>query len=132
LRTAHVEADALVQAVEAGSDPDEILRHAVQELAVEAAAIRYEIVTAHEESRVDQVPQKMTARISALAKMASITLERHKLGMVEIDLRSLPVQKVFELFVEAIEHVADSTLESSAEFMKLCKEQLQGWEDRVE
>jgi hypothetical protein len=131
-RDLHVEADTLVRAVEDGTRSIDILRAIVGELALESAALKLEIRSAQSASKSDGLPQKHSRRIDALTKIAAITLEAHKLGLIELDLHADGVQRVFEFFVDTINAVANSTLQSPEAFTNAFRDALVGWEERVD
>lgn len=131
-REAFVDQDGVVQAIESKTPTPDILKSLVLELAYETAAIRQEIRSAQAAAKSDGLPQKHSRRIDGLVKIAAITLEAHKIGLVEPDFRSEAAQRVYRLFMETIGDVADATLESPTAFKERCAEALSGWEDRVD
>lgn len=131
-RDAHVENDGLVRSIESKAPSIDIIRTALMELAHESAAIKYEIRSAQAASKSDGIPQKMGRRLAALSAMSTVLLESHRLKLVELDLESERVQRVFEFFVETVAGVAHQTLPNAVEFVDRCEQALDGWEDRVE
>lgn len=131
-RDLHVESDVLVQALETKTSTPEILRHVILELAIESAAIRHEIRSAQAASKSDGIPQKMSRRIDALSKMASVSLDSHKLGLVEANPNCEAVQRIFEFFLRTVGGVAAEVIPDAGSFMDECRRELEGWESRVE
>ena len=130
-RDEFVGTDRLVRAVESNIPSAEILGSIVRELAVESAALRQGIRSAQSASKSEGVAQKMSRRIDALTKIAAITLEAHKLGLVEVDLKSEGVQRVFCFFLETIGAVAHQTLPNARDLMTRFEQALDGWEERI-
>ena len=131
-RDAYVANDELVRCLDlkAGSSV-EALRTIITELAIEAAVIGFSIQSAHSASRSDGLPQMLSRRIDALAKVASIAFEMHKLGFERFDPRCDAVQRVFALFIATLAGVASETLPNADLFMNRCGHGLAGWENRV-
>jgi hypothetical protein len=131
IREQYVNNDDLVQSLQNQTPSAELLIKVIEELAIESAAIRYEIQSAHVASRSERIPQMISGRTSAILKMAAIIFEMAKLGLIELDLSSTPVQRVFEFFMETISSIATQTLPEAEAFIHRCHEALENWEDRV-
>jgi len=123
--------DPLVRSLEAKASSTALLRRLVLDLATEAAAIRFEVASAQALAKSDGIPQSRSRVLDAYAKIGAIVLQSQKLGLVEIDLRSEPVQRVFGLFLSTLEEVARETLTDYDSFMTECRHALDGWETRV-
>lgn len=134
VRAEYVATDALVLALENRASAPEVLGHAIEEIAREAAEIRFEIAADNQAGRIDLVPRKISKVIDSYHKIALIVIESAKLGLLQPVMRGRQVQTIFADFVERVSGVAHDTLPASVadEFMRRLRGRLEGWEDRIE
>lgn len=132
-REHYVEIDLLVRAIENGGAGATVLNQALVELAIEAAAIRYEVALDNQAGREHRVDRKRGRRIDALSKMTSILMGSAKLGLIDASVNSEASERIYSLFVATLQRVAEETLAGDAgRFLDACKAALADWESRVE
>lgn len=127
-----ISADEVVRAVESRVDALEVLRRVKVAIAKEAASLEFQ--RKEGEKRGRDGSQTSSRRIDALVKVANLELEMARLSASVLDLRSEPVQRLFEMFVEEIRDAALEVLDPKSFdllFNKL-EARLTGWEDKAE
>jgi hypothetical protein len=126
-----IQQDPVVQAAESRLDALQVLHLLKLEIAKEGAAIQ---ATRLEMDKLGKdTGQLSTRRIDALNKIAHIELEIKKIGVEMVDLRSERFQRVFALWIEMIQLVAEEVLdpEQSELFFNRLGTAMEGWEDRA-
>jgi len=129
-RADHVERDRLVGIVRDEAPSVDVLQEIKHALAVETAAIRWEIEHGRSEGRAYE--QMISRRIDGLTKLAAIELGLRRLGVTTCDPHSARMQSVFRLFVETLADVATQVLDDPKSFVETCKVRFDGWEDLVD
>ena len=81
LRRQHVDADPIVRALEDRAASPVILSHAVEQLALEAAEIRYEIMKDCAAGRINLIDRKRGKVIDGYHKIALILIDAARLGL---------------------------------------------------
>ena len=125
-----VEADDLVRALDGKAATTLVLDQCTQELAVESAALAFEVRSANAAGRTDRIDQIRSKRIDCLHKLALIELTRRKLGLVDLDPSSEPVRRVLDFFLLTIDEAADATLTTPQVFKSRCRAAFEGWAAR--
>src|SRR4030042_6543578 len=102
------------------------------EVAREAAALVYQRVVLEKMGK--DITQISGRRIDALKKIADIEMEMLKIGFDHIDVRSEKFQKVFKMWIETIQSVAEQVLspEELDLFFNRLSTEMEGWEDKAE
>jgi hypothetical protein len=130
-RKKFIEEDAVVKSAE-GKDPLALLSTLKTQVAREAAALVYQRVQ-HEMMGRD-ITQIAGRRIDALKKIADIEMEMRKIGFDQINVYSEKFQKIFKLWIEIIQYVAQETLapEQLDLFFNRLQSEMDGWEEKAE
>lgn len=123
--------DPIVRAAHERADALQVLHLLKLEIAKEGAAIQ--ATRLEMEKFGKDTGQLSTRRIDALNKIAHIELEIKKLGVEMVDLRSERFQRVFALWIEMIQLVAEEVLdpEQAELFFNRLGTAMEGWEDRA-
>jgi hypothetical protein len=116
----------------AGRDPIVLLSTLKAEVAREAAALARQRIENEKMGR--DISQVSSRRIDALKKIADIEMEMRKIGFDQIDVHSEKFQKVFKLWIDTIQGVAQDTLppEQLNLFFVRLTNAMEGWEDKAE
>lgn len=123
--------DAIVQVLkDEKRDPFSLLRSIQDQVAEEAAAIRYHRI---EETRSGKTAEGLSVqRIRALRELASIELKIRELGDITIDPNSEQLQRVYKLWVEMITEAAEVLSEDSRDvFLNKLNSVMEGWEEKA-
>jgi hypothetical protein len=131
-RNRFVESDPIVKTVDAGGDAVAILRGVKREIVREAASLAFDRVEAERKNK-DTSATSMR-RIEALRRIADIELKLRELDQHSVNLSSEKMQRVFALWVETMQQVAQDVL--STEVMELYFNRfataMDGWEERAQ
>ncbi len=128
-RDRHVDADALVGAVEGKADADDVLRAVVEGLARETASLAWEIRRGRDGGR--DVAQLCSRRIDGLSKIALVQLGRTRLGLGHDLTPNDPRREaIANCFLSSIETVLASSLPTTTfeNVMSKIEERLREWQ----
>jgi hypothetical protein len=131
-RVAFLDEDVLVKSVaEAKTEPETINQIRIN-LAREAADLEFQKLELGKRGR--ETGQVISRRADILLRLANLELEAIRAGSKVLDPRSEPMQKVFALWVEALQGVVRDVLkaEEADALFNLMLARLQDWETRVE
>lgn len=137
LHDLRVEAEAGDPILAACRDHDEkterVVEHSLMGIAREAAALRFEREAA--EKRGADVSQLCSRRISALSTLASLIVERARVGGErDLDVRDPRLLRIVDLFHEQIREVAIEVMddERAKVFLTAYRAKTVGWQDRID
>lgn len=123
LRDAAAQKDPLVTAKDQNA-----LVEAMREIAVEAAAVKFERVKAEREGK--DPSGYCSRRVSALAGLAALVVDRARWQSDDLDVRSDRFQKIVTYFMDVLKEVAAETLGPDAErFLAAYESRIVGWAD---
>ena len=127
-RTRFVEEDPLVKVVNHGGDTFSVLRAVKIEIARETASLHFDRIESKEPHTIS------TKRIDALRRIADIELKIRELDQHAVNLSSEKMQRVFALWVEAMQEVAQEVLppETVKMFFERFATAMEGWEERAQ
>ncbi len=133
-RLEHVEADEVVRALAERADARVLLGKIAEALAREAAVLEHERLETQKRGR--DVGQLVSRRVETLKKLADLQVEIQNLGVAVLDPHSLPIQRMFELWVADVVEVATQVMQGRRELLDLFIEALarkaEGFEERAE
>lgn len=132
-RAKFIEEDHVVRVVGSeGSDALAVLQAIKLEISREAASLQFDRIE-FERSRKDPTAVS-SRRIDALRRIADIELKIRELDQHAINLQSEKMNRIFALWVEAMQEVATEVLEPEVMdlFFKRLAVAMEGWEERAQ
>lgn len=133
LRKEAADADPVLSSMSDQMRQRRVMDETLRALATEAASIKFDRINAEREGR-ETVGQLCSRRVAALTQLASLVVERARVGgEPDFDPHDPKVQKVVAAFFHAMRECARETIDSSAveRFLARFEQLAKGWEDRV-
>jgi hypothetical protein len=130
-RETFIASDPLVKKITDKGEPLEILYLIKKEVAAEAASLNFERLEVSKRGK--DTGQVSTRRIEALKKIADIELKIKELDSESVNLSSERMQKLFTLWVETMQQIAQETLPQEVMnlFFNRFATAMEGWEERA-
>lgn len=132
LRAEGADHDPVVEALaDEGDDTQEILWCALEQMAREAAALKFDRLESEKSGK--DITALASRRVSGLAAVARLVLEGRRMGLFGLDHRAMKVTDVEQLWLSLLSDCATEVLGSGTDaFLVRMKAAMEGWRDKVE
>jgi hypothetical protein len=122
--------DPVVVAAEDPKGDTDVLLESMRQIAVECAAIKFARIQAENREAVGSLCSR---RVSGLAQIAALEVERHRHQPRDPDVRGARFQRVVQFFLDVLKEAAEETLGHDAEpFLIAYRARVRGWEERID